>query len=879
MTKTQAKKELEALIKKFEALSEHEKKEYNEANTCKNFILPLFRILGWDVSGDEVVSELKASGGRVDYSFSLNGLKRFFVEAKAIKVDLDQKQWAEQAIDYAWHKSVPWAVLSDFEGLKIFSAQWEEMNPEMCLFKDLHYKDYLEKFDDLWLLSRESIEKGELDKLALETGRSPKRAVIDKQLTTDLLAWHDFLLKEFWYEPKNKKMGRDKFEECLQKLLNRLIFIRTMEDRGIEDRDLQSLLREYEQLHRKNDYLITGLKKIFAKFEKDYDSKLFEKHIIDTDKFEIVEYALAEIIGYMYLTKKGARYNFALIPADVLGSIYEQYLGNIQREGEDIDAKSKRKSQGIYYTPRYIVDYIVKNTVGEYLKDKSLNEALKIKILDPACGSGSFLLRAFEELDSYLEREKNQIKKDDAQDYLRKIQILSSNIYGVDLDEEAVELTRLNLLLKTAIRKFKLPLLNDTIKCGNSLISGSEAELKKYFGKDWEKKKPFNWEEEFDKGKFDVIIGNPPYGVAFNKDERAYFLNQYKYNDKDINSFILFIERSLGLLNDGGYLGFIVPKNIIKTDDYENIRRYIFENYSIISITDCGKSFEGVTGEMVILIFKKLANKLNQTEILTIEDGKTINKCAIAQNEFGKLEKFRFNILLTKKAVNLIKIIKKGSLRLEELVKIFRGIETGKKDEYIKNQKPKGPYKKIIAGKDLDRYMIRNIRFIDYIPEKINFKNEKMYNQPKILVRKISDSICATFDEDNLYTTQGVYIFNNQDRQQLKYILGIINSKLIHWYYETIFNMGSHLTTNVTIENLKNLPIRIGEKEKKSELIKLVDKILEINKELQKIDPIMDKEKYEKKKKELEETDGEIDKLVYKLYGLGEEEIKIVEGR
>src|SRR4030042_3108092 len=253
MSKIQAKKELEQLIKKFEALSDHERKDYNEANTRKNFILPLFKILGWDVYGSEVAEEEKASGGRVDYSFSINGLKKFYVEAKSIKVDLERKEWAEQAIDYAWHKSVPWAVLSDFEGLKIFSAEWEETDPEMCLFKDLHYQNYLEKFDDLWLLSRESIEKGELDKVALETGRRPKRTTIDKQLTADLLSWHDFLLKEFQYEPKNKKMGRDKLEECLQKLLNRLIFIRTTEDRGIENKILQTLVREYEQLHKKNN--------------------------------------------------------------------------------------------------------------------------------------------------------------------------------------------------------------------------------------------------------------------------------------------------------------------------------------------------------------------------------------------------------------------------------------------------------------------------------------------------------------------------------------------------------------------------------------------------------------------------------------------------
>ena len=612
MTKTQAKKELEALIKKFEALSEKEKKEYNEADTCNHFILPLFRLLGWDVHGNEVTAEVKASGGRVDYSFSLNGIKKFFLEAKAINVDLGQRQWSEQILGYAWHKSVPWAILTDFEGLKIYSAEWDITDPEMCLFKELNYQDYLKRFDDLWLLSKESFIKGELDKIAEETGRKVKRVVIDKQLTADLLAWHDLLEKEL--KPYNEKLNWDKLEECIQRLLNRLIFIRTTEDRGIENKILQSLVRDYERLDRKNDFLADGLRKIFTQYNKDYDSKLFEPHIIDSDKFEIVEYALEEIINYLYKTKRGIRYNFAHIPADVLGSIYEQYLGHIQREGEVKDAKSKRKSQGIYYTPRYIVDYIVKNTVGEYLKDKSLSQAQKIKILDPACGSGSFLLRAFEELDEYFEKAKNQTQKDDFKDYLRKIQILMDNIYGVDLDEEAVELTRLNLLLKTATRKHPLPDLANNIKCGNSLISGTESELKKYFGKDWEEKKPFNWDEEFKdvfkQGGFDVVIGNPPYLKELDNKNIFELIKKSEYKKHyqgKMDFWYFFLHRAIDVVKENGIIGFITSSYFLKSAGASKLNERIKNELVMIKAIDLDdiKVFGDVSGKHIIHIYKK----------------------------------------------------------------------------------------------------------------------------------------------------------------------------------------------------------------------------------------------------------------------------------
>ena len=210
---------------------------------------------------------------------------------------------------------------------------------------------------------------------------------------------------------------------------------------------------------------------------------------------------------------------------------------------------TKRKEEGIYYTPSYIVGYIVKNALGPVLdKCKTIEDIKKIKVLDPACGSGSFLIKAFEVI---FEKYKEFGFK--GQEDILKIQILKENIYGVDLDQQAVEITRLNLLINALTKREKLPLL-DNIKNGNSLVSGTDEELEKYFGKDFKDRKPFNWQEQFPEvfkqGGFDVIIGNPPYVMVENlpADERSYLMEKYETAIKRFDIYITFIEKGMNLL-------------------------------------------------------------------------------------------------------------------------------------------------------------------------------------------------------------------------------------------------------------------------------------------------------------------------------------------
>jgi len=354
-----------------------------------------------------------------------------------------------------------------------------------------------------------------LDKEAELYGKKSKKIPVDKQLLADFTRFREMLSKDITKLNLDKGLTEEELDESVQRILDRLIFIRNCEDRELEARKLMPALREWESRGRKGQ-LLKQLRAAFNYFDEQYNSKLFQEHLCDS--LEISDNVLNEVVYGLYQTKdKAVYYDFSAIEADVLGNIYEQYLGHILRKtakrAKVTESRARRKEHGIYYTPPYIVDYIVRNTLGDLLKRRRPNEIEKIRVLDPACGSGSFLIKSFDILNEYW-KEKD---KDYAQAQLdttgqgttftRKTKILQNNIFGVDLDKQAVEIAQLNLLLKIAEKGHRLPLLQQNIKCGNSLIDDEEI------GGD----KAFEWGEQFkqimDDGGFDVVVGNPPYGA------------------------------------------------------------------------------------------------------------------------------------------------------------------------------------------------------------------------------------------------------------------------------------------------------------------------------------------------------------------------------
>ena len=872
MDKETAKQQIKGLLEKYQKVVEEKRvSKYKEEETKKDFILPLFRALGWNVENSlEVTAEETISKKRVDYGFRINGIPKFFLEAKALKEDLHNPKLIGQAIDYAWAKGCTWAVLTDFESVMIFNAEWKtEENLMQNFFREIPCQEFLNRFDELWLLSKESFEQGLLDKEAEKLGKKAKMAPIDQHLLNDFSRWRNALSKNISVYNKDMNLPEEQLDEAVQKLLNRLVFIRKAEDAELEEPILKAALRAGDE---KQLYL--RLREIFRKFEKIYDSELFEESLID--QVTITNDVLKEVImGLYYPAGKLRRYDFSIIDADVLGNVYEQYLGHILKKTEkrvDVkESRARRKEEGIYYTPTYIVDYIVRNTLSELLKDKKV-DAEKIRVLDPACGSGSFLIKAFDVLNEYYTKHD----KDYAQTQLdttgqgttftKKVEILKNNIFGVDLDKQAVEIARLNLLLKIAEKGQRLPLLKQNIKCGNSLIDDEKVAGDK----------AFKWQKEFgqviDEGGFDVVVGNPPYGAELTEKERDFISDKFKFSSSYKNTALIFIERSLQLLNKDGYFGMIVPKSLAFSQLWRPGRDLIKEHLE--KVVDVSKAFKDVLLEQVIIILNKSTKpKYYILQDVLTKESITIDKKFIDLTDSIVLhgEKLDFEIF---------KKMNESSKYLSNITKTSRGLPFQK---YLISEKTSYP---VIKGKTISRYNFELSNY--YLSEKIIAQNKnkvKFLQQPKIISQRIVAHvmkpkdhiiIMSALDKEGLITVDTVENTVCTDKSySLEFLLCLLNSKLISWYaYRYIFSKAIR-TMDLDEYYLGKIPLP-SSKTENDIFIKLVDKMLSLNKRLNEIG---DKKTDERQKieEEIKKTDAEIDELVYKLYGITEKEKKIIE--
>jgi len=571
---------------------------------------------------NEVAPEENASKGRVDYAFKIKGVSRFYLETKHLKADLNNAQYIKQAVTYAYNKGVTWAGLTSFDHLRLFNAQSGQS------FLTLTYQDYTGDFDRLWLLSRESIESGNLEKEAHKVGILPPPQPVERRLFVQLKNWREEIFTQL--RLYNKELNLPQIDEVIQRLFNRLIFIRTCEDRGIEEKTLLAAVHQWKSSGHKPE-LIERLREVFHRFDGYYDSDLFAQHTVD--KVFVEASTLENIIGGLYEVPGGvASYDFSVMDADVLGAVYEQYLGHVAsiakrrvKEGQgqfdlgldvSLEAKKeKRKQQGIYYTPKWVTDYIVKHTVGRFLAEHNHDENMKIKVVDPACGSGSFLIRAYDELLNYHAAASG--KPVSELDQWDRLPVLNRNIFGVDLDGQAVEIARLNLLLRSLARREILPSLADNIRRGNSLISGAESELEKYFGKSWNEKRPFDWQHEFAPAAqgvdFDVVIGNPPYIriQTLPRDEADYYRDHFVSASGSFDIYVLFLEKGIELLKPGGRLGFICSSKFLKSQYGARILQFIKQKCTVENIVDLSAQtvFAEATTYPTIVVLKKESNK------------------------------------------------------------------------------------------------------------------------------------------------------------------------------------------------------------------------------------------------------------------------------
>jgi len=893
-----AKQEIALLIGNYNRLvQENQVDKFNEGQTKSDFIEPLFEALGWDVrnknhpSSLEVTREEKVSKGRVDYGFRLNGIVKFYLEAKPFREDIENEHHVKQTITYAWNRDCAWAVLTNFKGLTVFNAEWMTTDLSQNRVKTLDYSEFLNRFDELWLLSREAFERGLLDKAAEQWGKKTKHSHVGRQLLDDFTTFRETLSKNIAQRNRDKLLSQNELDESVQRILDRLIFIRYCEDKEHEESKLIPIVRDWDAQDRKT-IVVRELRRVFTEYNENYDSEIFNDFLCD--HLDIANEVLVRIIkGLKSPPNHLVSYDFSVIEADVLGSIYEQYLGHILRKSKKgtslTENHVRRKEHGIYYTPTYVVDYIVRNTLGRKLDEKT-GDLDDIRVLDPACGSGSFLIKAFDRLNEYHIAHDKQYAQSQLEpesltgSYSKKVKILKENIFGVDIDKQAVQIAQLNLLLKIAEKKHSLPVLRASVLQGNSLIPSSLQEEDRPF--DWKKRFPNIMNEN--RGGFDVIVGNPPYVRPHNLDKHykdllwKYFSTFTEKSDL----YNCFMQQGIRLLRNGGYFSFIVPHTWTSLKSFYGIRQFVYETCKVLRLVQLPKKvFQEATVQTCIFVFQKDADKLqreNNTVVVErlnekgeVEFVKQFPQSRIAQNYL-----YNFELYAESSGTGLFEKLKAAGLKLESVVDFSYGLKTGDDERFIADKQKNSDYKRLLRSKDIGRYSkdFANL-YVWYVPE-LMIKHRKTarpgdkerFETEKIIVSRMGKrEVMAVYDDQNYYVKDAMLLLKKDEQTPLKYITGILNSKVINYYYRNYF-----VTMDVLKNALLELPIVMGSESEQQAVSAHVDKLQGLT---SRFNALRGKrtEEFQRLANEIDEYAEKIDQLVYTIYGISEDERKIIE--
>ena len=1025
---------IQELVRRFEEHREtYHTGRYNETQLRREFLDPFFEALGWDVLNrqgyaetyKEVVHEdsLEVEGAlkAPDYAFRVGGQRKFFVEAKKPSVNIQSDMYpAFQLRRYSWSAKLPLGVLSDFEEFAVYDCRSKPDKKDKATTGRVayySYREYVAKWDEIAaIFSREAVLKGSFDQYAEGVRGKKGTAEVDDAFLAEIERWRDVLARNFAL--RNPSLTTRELNYAVQMTIDRIIFLRICEDRGIERYGkLQELLtpsalsgtspqsagKESSQQNNSADLgeagrgsIYEGLCQIFKQADARYNSGLFhfqdEKEASSaadslTLSLNVDDKVLREILGGLYYPE--SPYVFSEIPSDILGQVYERFLGKVIRltTGHQAKVEEKpevRKAGGVYYTPAYIVEYIVRNTVGKLLEgerpegslEKSSSdphqpsgrsltpkEVSRLKILDPACGSGTFPLGAYQylldwHLKWYIENDPEKWAKGknpaifqtavnrrdaefpESQEKLgapgvfspqngagvktqgewrlttaEKKRILLNNIYGVDIDPQAVEVTKLSLLLKVLeneseqtigsqlglFQERALPDLGRNIKCGNSLIGPDYYEghqLTMGFADDELRYKvnAFDWKAEFPQvflqGGFDVVIGNPPYLfiIELEQPEKDYYFKRYETTEYRFDVYGLFTELATqNLLKENGYLSFIIPHTLLSNDSFAKLRRLLLSTTFLDLITDIGpRVFETARNETMVFVVRKGKIKRNETTKVVITDSKQFpiptKEFSINQDTWQENKNASWTVNISNDETHIISKIEEATYRLGKLCTINQGARTGNNNKYLSDTKAGDLWKPAAGGKHVGRYspLEKNV-YIYYDPKVLDApRKPEIFTSPeKILVQEIRNitlprRIVATYDNEQFYGLQSTNVINlrsdNNIRFEIKYLLGILNSTCVNYFFKQRFSGNNHIASN----QLAQIPIPNADKARHEKMVSLVERMLELHKQSAVARSPLDKERVAR---EIESTDRAIDRLVYELYGLTEDEIAIVEGK
>ena len=875
----------------------------------EGFLRELFvKILGYTLNPSpnfNLITEQKneTDSKKADGAIKLNDKVIGIIELKDHKTT-DLKKVEPQAFQYkSQNKEARYVIISNFEKLRLYIDNATE-HREWNLFTITEGE-----FEELYCcLAWTQIQKG----IAIQM----KEASVSVEKDVTKVLYRDYsLFKNELFEDilKNNPTQGTEIQEWqlllykkTQKLLDRLLFIFFAEDGGLlPPNSMVKILDQWQQLKELDEEvpLYNRIKKYFGYLDSGnakmgifaYNGGLFRMDdILDS-------LIISDDLLYKH-TKKLSEYDFKSdVDVNILGHIFEHSLSEIEEVTQRImgiepDAsKSKRKKDGVFYTPPYITKYIVENTVGklctekkqeldikeeEYFADRKrqkqtklqlLNQLktyrewlLQITILDPACGSGAFLNAAL----SFLMDEHHLIDEMEAKITGASIvfpdienSILENNLFGVDINEESVEIAQLALWLRTAKPQRKLNSLNKNIKCGNSLISDPAIAGNKAF--DWEKEFP----QVFEKGGFDVIVGNPPYGILIDENLKDYYNQNFPLSKYKLNLYVLFLERMFQVFKKG-IVSFIIPKSLLINSFFKDIREYLLKTTKVIELfTITEKVFEDAeVGSSLILTFEAtaedtLSHSVHLANCEKVKDfvcQQSIIESFIQQNRLLANEKTE--IVIQSENSNLIKSKITILPPAKKYYSFKNGLNPGNIKEKLITKETQQHTKRIIWGKEIKRYGISwggdYVIYDEHIADnltlddiqtkkgmkkqtKIDFalRDSSIFETEKLVIRKTGDRLICSYDDNNYYfdtLVHGIYKCNPQ--YDLKFFLAILNSNPGTYFYRCLHDIKGKVFAKISLDDLSNFPVpTIDNSNKKlsEEMISYANNILSSTKQLQ----------------------------------------------
>jgi predicted RNA methylase len=751
--------------------------EYPEAEVRKDFIDKFWTALGWDVTHErqknpyeqEVHVERAVQVGtrkkRCDYAFYVAPNfrdERFFVEAKKPQRTLTSPDDFFQTIRYSYNRGAAVSVLTDFANFHILDCR-SKPNIATALSSSVEHFWYdayedKEQFARIYFLfARPAVAAGSLDRFTegLPTKARRNRAApsiehkpLDESFLEDLDEYRLELARAF--KASNPGLDGPQLTEATQRALDRLIFLRFVEDKLIEPQEVVLQIAAKEPSNAWEDFRSTS-----KRLDTKYNGLVFKRHFIDEPEFGAPDGRFVDVCTS--LSNPKSPYDFAAIGIDILGSIYERFLGKVvtataKQVSIDLTPEA-RKAGGVYYTPQYVVRYLADHTVGKLIEGKTPETIAKMRFVDLACGSGSFLLGIYSHLLDYHLRyyiknpdraERNALVEFEGRKELslkKRIDILLNNVFGVDLDQQAIEVTQLSLSLKLlenetvskarqyrlAFREALLPSLTDNIVCGNALVTPEDVKLSP---EEERMLKPTKLVTAFAKSRtpiqFDAVLGNPPWGADLPASIRQYLAN--RFSDVVVrmpDTYLYFISVALRLLKPKGFFGMILPGTLLTQADAKKARQLLLDEMSPRVIVNLGQEVFGKhvlnTSALVVAQNQKTPPRSividDFRDIPPPEKGRALRQAAsVDWKRWRKLVRADQDTTLFTKDLPLVALLQKLQKRCPPLAELLNGeIQRGVTPDLLEMvavpntvaesaRLEREPLRPLVLGKDVKRY-------------------------------------------------------------------------------------------------------------------------------------------------------------------------------